>query len=140
MAQSKSSPFSGEEIALIKSVAELQVNATLLADAVKRLEDAQEGTVERKGMKERIALAEENIKLHKEAWIKNEKTLKDMEERINRALVQQTTEISRKLEGQQTFITRFQPYLNIAAWLVALVGGWIVIQLISGQIRIVSIP
>lgn len=137
-----------KELELARVIAELQVNMKSLTDVVKRLEDTNEGTVERKGMKERIALAEENIRLHKEAWIKNESTLKEMEGRINKTLQEAFTEVktefnsrinilSEDLKTQKTFIAKFQPYANVITWAVTLLAGYILLQIVSGKMALV---
>lgn len=137
-----------EDLELAKVIAQLQLNMKSLAETVKRLEDANEGTVERKGMKERITLAEENIKQHKEAWIKNEITLKEMEGRMSKTLQEAFVEIKNEfntringlsdtLKTQQTFITKVQPYVNVITWAITLVAGYVLIQIVSGKMALV---
>lgn len=151
MCADKTQPLEDHDISMIKAIAELQVNGRLLTEAVKKLEDMNEGTVERKGMKERIALAEENINAHKQAWIKNAQEMKEMEGRLNKTLQEAFLEIKNDvtskfntlndaIKTQQTFVAKFQPYLNILAWLVTLVGGWLVIQILGGNLQIVRTP
>jgi len=137
-----------EDLELAKVIAQLQVNMKSLTDAVQRLENANEGTVERKGMKERITLAEENIKQHKEAWIKNEITLKEMEGRINTTLQEAFLEIKNEFSSRvnslvenmkttQTFVDKARPYINVIAWVVTIIAGIVISQIVTGHLSIV---
>lgn len=141
-------PITHEDLELARVITELQLNMKSLAETVKRLEDVNEGTVERKGMKERITLAEENIKAHKEAWIKNEISLKEMEGRMSKTLQEAFLEIKNEfntkitglansLQTQQTFIDKARPYINVIAWVVTFVAGIILSQILSGHLAIV---
>jgi hypothetical protein len=141
-------PITKEDLDLARVITELQSNMRSLADTVKRLEDANEGTIERKGMKERITLAEENIKAHKDAWIKNETALKEMEGRMSKTLQEAFMEIksefNKRIDGlaeglktQQTFVDKARPYINIIAWAVTLIAGLVISQILTGHMAIV---
>lgn len=140
MSADKNQPMSDEQISMIKAMTELQVNSRLIAEAVKKLEDVNEGTVERRGLKERIALAEENISAHKQAWIKNEQYLGQMEVRLLSQLDKKFESLSNAIESQKTFIDKIRPYMNVMMWAVSLIMGWLALQILGGNIQIVRVP
>ncbi len=144
-------PISDRDLELAKAIVALQTNITTITETLKRLEDVNEGTVERKGMKERIALAEHEIDEHKKAWIKNEQVIRDMGEGLNRALAAAianlSTDVTRKFDSlmaniqkQETWITKVKPYMDVLVWIVSLLAGWFIIQVASGNIVIGKTP
>ena len=126
------------EFDLLKTITIIETTLQSVVQTVKRLDDLNEGTVERKGMKERVALAEHEISEHKKAWLKNEQTLKDMETGLNRTIRELFIELKNEFKGSKGFFQRYQPWTSIIAWVVTLAAGWFVLQLLSGSLIIVK--
>lgn len=151
-------PFSEEEFNFLKAVTVLQTQQEQTANVLKRLEDQNEGTVERKGMKERVTLAEHEIAEHKKAWIKNQETLKEMEARISQTLREAFTEsqkqvskrmddmdivigeLKKSIEEPKTWIAKIQPYVSIVGWVLMTIASVIIINIVSGNWQIVRTP
>lgn len=141
-----------EEVASIgRLVLELQLHMNDTMKIVEKHDDINEGTLQRKGLKERITMAEENIRLNKEAWAETKQELKVLSATINTTIRESYIEIeakmdkelkgiAAKLEEQQTFKNRLQPYVNLIAWILAAVGIGVITQIVSGNWRIVAVP
>lgn len=136
---------------MMRLVAELGVQVKAIASDVKDLERDADGTVDRKGIKERITVAEYNINANKDAYANIERTVKEMNQSINKTIAESFIEVkaefNKKIDAlvetqgkQQTFITRLQPYINLIAWAVTFIGGFLLTQFLSGNLRIVSVP
>ena len=139
-------------------VIELETKMQLIAESVDRLREANEGTLRTRGMKERITLAENDIRLNKEAWEKLEKrievferviaqNLRDAFTEVDKSVERKFQEISKKIDGviadantQKTALQKIQPVINAVSWIVVTAGGIILAQLLSGHWRIVIPP
>ena len=133
-----------EEADLRRDVIELSVRMEHIIIATNKLQEVQEGTLRTHGLRDRLILAENDIKLNKDAWQKTERSLEAMNTAINTTIQESYTELqkefTRKMDDlivasrtQQTWINKVQPYFNVIAWLVTAAAGIILSQVLSGK-------
>lgn len=127
---------------------ELEIHMGNLAKTVEKLEEAQSGTLRTRGMRDRILLAEENIEANKKSFEKLDKHLAELSVNLNNTLQEAFTEVTNdftsKLQGvvadnlaNKAFVSKWQPYLNVIAWLVTGAGGILLMLFLTGQITII---
>lgn len=133
-----------EDRNLLEDVITLGLQMSSILKAVERLDEANEGTLRTRGMKERLTIAEENIKANKEAWEKVDRHIDEVEKRFNITLQEAFTEVKNSMSGiisenltQKTTLQKWAPYLNVIAWIVTAVGGIILTQILTGQLTLV---
>ena len=127
-----------------RDVVELGIHMGIILKAIERLDEQNEGTLRTRGMKERLAIAEDNIRLNKEAFEKVDKHIGEVEGRFSTTLREFFTEITKKIEAittesqaQKTVLQKWTPYLNVLAWLVTGAGGILLMLFLTGQIAII---
>lgn len=131
-----------------RTLLELEIHMNNLAKTVEKLEEAQSGTLRTRGMRDRILLAEENIEANKKSFEKLDKHLADLSVNLNKTLQDSFTEVTNdftaKINGvatdiqtQKAFVSKWQPYLNVLAWLVTGAGGIVLMLFLTGQIQII---
>ena len=105
-----------------EALLETQIRMENIINAVTQLDEVLEGTLRTRGLKDRLLLAENDIKLNKEAWEKVDKAIADLRNDIvaNRAT-----------------LGKWQPYMNVIAWLVAGAGSILLAQILTGHWQIV---
>lgn len=135
---------SKEDRNLLEDVITLGLQMNSILKAVERLDEANEGTLRTRGMKERLTIAEANIQSNKEAWEKVERHIGDMEKRFNTTLQEAFTEVKNSMNGiitenltQKTTLQKWTPYLNVIAWLVTAAGGILLMQILTGQLALI---
>lgn len=140
-----------DPIHLLTKLVELEVRLQPIVQSVQKLEDVNEGTLRTRGIKEKIAIAEEQIITNKESFTKLEKEFKRLEIQIQDTLSAMSVNILRQFDEKvavllaaqkvsdadtqaaKTFIQKFQPWLNVAAWVVTVVAGLIITLLVGGK-------
>lgn len=133
-----------DQDSLGEKVTELAIHMNIILKAIERLDEANEGTLRTRGMKERVTIAESNIQANKEAWDKVDRHIDDVEKRINTTLQEAFIEVSNKINGittenqtQKTLLQKWTPYLNVIAWLVTAAGGILLMQILTGQLTLI---
>lgn len=127
---------------------ELEIHMNNLAKTVEKLEEAQSGTLRTRGMRDRILLAEENIEANKKSFEKLDRHLADLSVNLNKTLQDAFTEVTNdftaKINGvmddiktQKAFVSKWQPYLNVIAWLITGAGGIVLMLVLTGQIQVI---
>jgi archaellum component FlaC len=125
-------------------VIELQVRMERILAELNKLEEINEGTLRTRGMKERIVLAEEEIKRNKEAWEKVVKQLSEIESRMSTTLreafvelktsfTNELAKLSTETQTQKNILTKMQPYVNVISWVVTAGAGIILSLVLTGQ-------
>lgn len=138
-----------DPIYLLTKLVELETKMLPLADAVQRLEDANEGTLRTKGMKEKVATAQQDIEANKQAFIKLESNLKEfvisMQATLREAFIEitkkfdeKTAQILTETQSNKTALTKIQPWINVISWVVLTAGGIILGLLLSGKWKIIT--
>jgi hypothetical protein len=139
-----------DEVGVVsRQMIEMEIHMNNLAKVVERLEEAQDGTLRTRGLRDRILLAEDNIEANKRAFEKLDKHISEIEINVNKTLQEAFTEVTnnfnKKLEGiateaqtQKNLLAKWQPYMNVIAWLTVGAGGIILTQILTGRLRIIT--
>jgi len=144
-----------DPVYLLTKLVELETKMAPIALALIKLEETNEGTLRTKGMKEKIAQAEQNIDANKQSFEKVERKMEQINQSFN-LTVQEAftevkvefakviTEVNKRVDGlsaetqtQKGWITKWQPYLNVIAWVVTIVGGFLLSQFLTGHLKFV---
>lgn len=131
-----------------KHLLELEIHMSNLAKTVEKLEEAQSGTLRTRGMRDRILLAEENIEANKKSFEKLDRHIVELEANLKKTLqeafIEVTNDFTQKLQGvvtdnqaQKAFVSKWQPYLNVLAWLVTGAGGILLMLFMTGQLSLI---
>lgn len=131
-----------------RHVLELGIHMDNLAKTVEKLEESQNGTLRTRGMRDRILLAEENIEANKKSFEKLDKHIADLSVNLNKTLQESFTEVTNnftekingvaaEIQTQKAFVSKWQPYLNVLAWLVTGAGGIVLMLFLTGQIQLI---
>lgn len=133
-----------EDRNLLEDVITLGLQMSSILKAVERLDEANEGTLRTRGMKERLTIAEANIQANKEAWEKVDRHIDEVEKRFNTTLQEAFIEVKNSMNGiitdnltNKTTLQKWAPYLNVIAWLVTGAGGILLAQILSGNLILV---
>jgi chromosome segregation ATPase len=136
-----------QDTEVTREVIELSIRMGEILKAVERLEESNEGTLRTRGLKERIVLAEQDIKQNKDSFDKVDRHITEVETKFHTALREAFTETNNNFnkkfdtlnlesQAQKTFIGKIQPWVNGIAWLVAVVGPIVIGLLITGAWRV----
>jgi septal ring factor EnvC (AmiA/AmiB activator) len=144
-----------DPVYLLTQLVKLEEQTKALALVVTDLKETNEGTLRTKGLKEKIAQAEMNIDTNKQSFDKVEKKLEEINKSftitVQEAFLETTVEFNKvkveidkridaltiASETQKGILTKWQPYLNVIAWLVAGAGGVLLTQILTGRLKIV---
>lgn len=144
-----------DPVYLLTQLVKLEEQTKSLAQIVNDLKETNEGTLRTKGMKEKIAQAEQNIDANKNSFDKLDRKMDAAEASFNAAITaafeatkvefaRTMVEINKRIDGltandaeQKTWITKWQPYLNVIAWAVTIVGGFLLSQFLTGHLKFV---
>ncbi len=144
-----------DPIYLLTQLVKLEEQTKSIAQIVNDLKETNEGTLRTKGMKEKIAQAQQDIEANKESFTKLENTLKEVnlswtatiQEAFTETKVEftkMTGEINKRIDGlasasetQKGWMTKWQPYLNVIAWAVVIVGAFLLQQFLTGHLKLV---
>src|SRR6266516_1638931 len=102
---------------------EMQIRMEGLLKEFEKVNEVLDGTLRTRGLRDRLLLAEEDIKSNKAAW-----------EKVDRKLDEQTKTLSDKISTSQGFINKWQPYLNAATWLITGAATILLSMLLSGKL------
>lgn len=129
---------------ILEDVITLSLQMNSILKAVERLDEANEGTLRTRGMKERLTIAEANIQANKDAWEKVDRHIEEVEKRFNATLQEAFTEVKNSMSGiitenlnQKTILQKWTPYLNVLAWLATAAGGILLMQILTGQVVLI---
>jgi len=144
-----------DPVYLLTQLVKLEEQTKALAMVVTDLKETNEGTLRTKGMKEKIAQAEQNIEANKNSFDKIEKKMEQINQSFNATVQEAFTEvkvefakvkaeIDKRIDGlaeddktQKSWIAKWQPYLNVIAWAVVIIGGFLMQQFLTGHIKFV---
>jgi septal ring factor EnvC (AmiA/AmiB activator) len=141
-----------DPVYLLTMLVRLEEKMMPIITAVEKLEETNEGTLRTKGIKEKIATAQQDIEANKLAYSKLNDVIKEMDSKISRIEVNIqehlrvfTTDLLKKMDeklvplstdnsANKTALQKIQPWINGLAWFATLVGGILVSMWLTGKL------
>lgn len=135
-------------------VAQLTLTVQTLTTILQRHSDVLDGTNKSQGMKEKIAIAEYNLELNKQAYKNVMEEVKAVEERLNIRMTQDNlnlkNDIFKRLDEfktslttlqndnkeQDTLIKKLQPWVNGIAWFLVTAGVVLIGMILRGELHL----
>jgi len=112
---------------------ELNIRMQHVLETVEKIQETLEGTLRTRGLRDRVLLAEEDIKRNREAYDK----VMTLIETKTKELSEQIGGVSKKEGETSGIIAKWRPYIDALTWVITGAAGILLMMLLTGQLHLV---
>ena len=137
-------PTEIDPLYLLTELVKMQQSQTAHAAILETLKENLDGTMRTKGLREKIAVAEQDIQSNKTAFIRMEQNFTEFRasmeanltenfQEIRNMITAKTDSIIAETNANKTSIQKIQPFINAFAWIMSVIGPIVIGMILSGR-------
>jgi hypothetical protein len=136
-----------KELETAKVITMMQMQMQVITESVERLRETNDGTLRTRGLRDRLLLAEEQIKTLTTSYENLKNQFLTSENNIRREIANVGIDVLKKLDEklapliesdkqQNSFLKRAEPWVSVIAWVITAVAAGLIGLLVSGHLII----